>query len=195
MKPAHARLRLAPGKIELRNGAGAFHTAAGLRAAADDEWQEVLPLDVITTGTTRFAFGPPTAQWATIADHGELNAGASRPSKPPSESLETALLAKIRALAIPISLLILVVAIGASFLIAVNRGALSPGAREISDVAMLRAAFDQFSFGRTVQVKEDVDGAIYVTGFVESPVERRAILGAIDKTGVPVASDSACYRC
>jgi Inner membrane component of T3SS, cytoplasmic domain len=186
MKPGHLRLRLAPGKIEIRNGAGSFSTAAGLKASTQgEEWQEAQPLDVIATGTTRFALGPPTAQWATIADQGDLGAAANSAkiiARPSSEGL----VAKARALAIPISVFILFLAISLSLLIATNRG-LPGGTPAAEDVAGLREALDQFFFGRSLQVKQDVDGAIYVSGYVETPVERRAIVGVIDKSGLSVA--------
>ena len=69
LKPNHLKLRVAPGKIEIRAQSGTFHTVGGLEGrSATDDWSEVQPLDVITAGTTRFALGLPTAQWATVTD-------------------------------------------------------------------------------------------------------------------------------
>src|SRR5262249_3354255 len=55
-----------------------------------------------------------------------------------------------------------------------------------SELEQTTAAVGQFPFARNVDVKQEVDGTIYATGYVESPVERRAVAGAIEKTGIPV---------
>jgi hypothetical protein len=184
MKPGHVRVRLGPGKIEIRAGSGSFVTAAGLRSN-DQDWQEIQPLDVITTGTTRFAFGPPTAKWATIADHGDIA------SAPPSTTAtaRTGVLGafdRFRFLSIPaafvggaalIAILFLAFGVGRAF---------TPAAQPQDDVAAIRKALDQLPFAHSIAVNKDVDGQVFVTGYVESPPERRAVTGAIEDTGVAV---------
>ncbi len=49
-----------------------------------------------------------------------------------------------------------------------------------------QSALAPLGFARNLQLRREVDGTIFLTGHVESPVERRAVTGAIEATGVPV---------
>lgn len=188
MKPGHARLRVALTKIEIRSGTGTLRTANGVQTGADDDaWQEVQPLDVVTTGTTRFALGPPTAQWSTITEDPASAPTESSAKKRPAEAAARGLLARARPLAVPIALLGIVLLAAISFLaFGQSGGALTGEKQRLSAIAATRAALDRFPFGRSIVVKQDVDGVIFAKGYVESDVERRAIVGAIGKTGIPV---------
>ncbi|HUZ67871.1 MAG TPA: FHA domain-containing protein [Beijerinckiaceae bacterium] len=188
MKPGHARLRVALTKIEIRSGTGTLRTANGVQTGADDDaWQEVQPLDVVTTGTTRFALGPPTAQWSTITEDPASAPTESSAKKKPADAASRGLLARARPLAVPISLLGIVLLAAISFLaFGQSGGALTGEKQRLSAIAATRAALDRFPFGRSIVVKQDVDGVIFAKGYVESDVERRAIVGAIGKTGIPV---------
>ena len=187
MKPAHASLRLAASKIEIKKGAGPLRTAGGAQNGEEvDGWQEVQPLDVITAGATRFALGPPMAQWSTITEVASSN-HPTAPRRAPSPEPATGLYTRARRLAVPAALLGGVLVIALVFvLFGMGPGEHRPGEKRVSDLAAVRGALDRFAFGRTIAVKQDVDGRIYVDGYVESNVERRAIVKAIGKTNVLV---------
>ena len=188
LKPNHLKLRVAPGKIEIRAQSGTFHTVGGLEGrAATDDWSEVQPLDVITAGTTRFALGLPTAQWATVTDddQGQTTSKptASRPS-PSRSAIASGVLANTRSLAIPIaSVCIILAAVG--WLLLSDSGRLA-SRNKGNELETARTTISQFPFAKAVTLRQDVDGTIYASGFVESLVERRAITEAIEKTGIPV---------
>lgn len=190
-KPGQARLRVSLGKIEIAGGSGALVTDHGLAVAAgSDEWQEIEPLDIITAGTTRFALGPPNANWTTLAgDDNTPNKNAPRARRQvwPGISIATFLNEKkgIVQMAAPAAILVIIF-FGIAVWYFMAHGNSSIAKIERDDKEAVRVALDQFAFGKTIDLKREVDGTIYVTGFVETAVERRALLGAVEKTTVPV---------
>lgn len=181
ISPHHAKLRISSGRIALAGLAGALRTASGLSIDPNGPFQDIEPLDVITAGTTRFALGYSTSQWSTVIED-VSGAGAVADHR----SAEIGWVDRLRLLAIPIVALGLVVAflvwlaVGAGM---VPFGVQMQGDRE--DVAVTRAALDRFPFGRSVVIHQEADGTIYVTGYVDTPVERRALQAAVEKTGIP----------
>src|SRR5690606_22825283 len=68
-KPAHARLRVTRGAVEIRAGSGSITSGNGLDLEADDpQWREVEQLDILCAGMTRFAIGAATANWTSLPD-------------------------------------------------------------------------------------------------------------------------------
>ena len=173
LKPGHAKLKVSPGKVEISAAAGALKSAQGLSlAAGSGDWQEVEPLDVINAGTLRFALGPPTAQWSTIADAENAEKPAAK-LVPADLSRAARILELLRTnrtlhLAAPAALVLLLVTFGLWFAMLGSQSA-QPTAqgREISDLELARAALAGFPFARTLELREEVDGALFVTGFVQ----------------------------
>ncbi len=192
LKAGHARLRVASGKVEISAGAGPLRSAHGLQLSAESKsWQEVEPLDVITAGTIRFALGPPTAQWSTIADAESGDKAAAPPAKSPETWKGRALAMignkRVLQLAGP-SLAVLLLAGFGAFYVA-GGGPIQEqlrGASQLSDLDATRAALAGFPFARDIAVTQEVDGTVFATGFVETLTERRAIVQAIERTGIPV---------
>jgi type III secretion system YscD/HrpQ family protein len=192
LKPTHARLKVGGGKIQISAGAGGLRSAQGLQLAAESKsWQEVEPLDVITAGTIRFALGPPTAQWTTIADAESGDKAAAEPAKVPKtmpeRTLEFFRSKRALQLAGP-SIAVLLLAGWGAFHLAT--GGVMPQqlrtGQHLSDLDATRAAVARFPFARNVEVTQEVDGTVFATGFVETLTERRAIIQAIESTEVPV---------
>src|SRR5690606_12670806 len=50
--------------------------------------------------------------------------------------------------------------------------------------ARVKAAVANLPFPNGIDVTQEVDGTIYVTGYVEEPVQRRAVLNSVRDTGV-----------
>ncbi|WP_298959728.1 FHA domain-containing protein [uncultured Methylobacterium sp.] len=185
LKPGHARLRVSPGKIELAGGTGTLRTAAGIALGPDEPWREIEPLDLVTAGTTRFALGYPTSQWATITE-AEVEPPAPVAAAAPAAALPWLSRERLRHLAGPAVALALLLAGGTWMLLdgGLPRRA-DLAAAGVQDLAAVRAALDALPFGRALDARQEVDGAIYVSGYVETPVERRAVTGALERTGVP----------
>ncbi|RVU12573.1 hypothetical protein EOE48_27560 [Methylobacterium oryzihabitans] len=185
LKPGHARLRVSPGKIELAGGTGTLRTAAGIALGPDEPWREIEPLDLVTAGTTRFALGYPTSQWATITE-AEVEPPVPVAAAAPAASLPWLSRERLRHLAGPALALALLLAGGTWMLLdgGLPRRA-DLAAAGVQDLAAVRAALDALPFGRALDARQEVDGAIYVSGYVETPVERRAVTGALERTGVP----------
>ena len=189
LKPSHLRLRIDPGKIEIRAQAGSFQTVSGLHGGnGADDWSEVQPLEVITAGTTRFALGLPTAQWATVTydDQITTNAPAAGSKAGPSRAAASsaAALSKARPLALPLIAVSVIVAVAGWLLL--SDSSRKAGPAKGNELELTRNTIGQFPFAKAVTLRQDVDGTIYANGFVESLVERRAITEAIEKTGIPV---------
>jgi type III secretion system YscD/HrpQ family protein len=190
LKPGHARIRVSPGKIEICAAAGSLKSANGIALEPNSDWQEVEPLDTITAGTTRFALGPPTAQWSTIAEAEAQQARpqgkATRGPVPAGVAAAGDWLPRGRQLVVPLTALILLIAFAVWQLAPSGIGARTGRSSEADEVESLRSAISQFPFAQAVNVRQDVDSVIFVSGYVEEPVQRRAIIGAIEKTGIPV---------
>ena len=192
LKADHLKLRISPGKIEIGATTGSLRSANGIVLEADSDWQEVEPLDVITAGTTRFALGPPTALWASIT---EIDAG--QPAVTPARKRPKAARPKGAAaadptwtqrarLAVPATALVALAIFSVWYLSAarIDQFGFARG-NGLSDLELTTAAVAQFPFARGIDVRQEVDGTIYVNGYVETPVERRAVAGAVEKTAIP----------
>jgi type III secretion system YscD/HrpQ family protein len=189
LRPAQGRLRIGQGKIEIAGGSGGLVTANGLAVAAGgDTWQEVEPLDIITAGTIRFALGPASANWTTLTAHEEMPPTAKAPRKPAARlsAMRIPSSASVARLVGPafIVVLLAVAGIGAWYLSSGPREAAPKVERD--EAAVVRTLLDEYPFGKSIAVRREVDGTIYATGFVETNVERRALAGAIDKSGIAV---------
>lgn len=183
--PNHLRLRVAGGKVEIATVDGSLRTSAGLSLDPKSEWHALEPLDVVTAGTTNFALGPRSAKWASIVDERrDASALAARPTGAPAGA-EAGWFARARTLAVPAALLLIVAILAGWYAFGRNERSTSY-ARAGADLGTVRAALDQFPFGRPIEAHQEVDGIIYVNGYIDTPVERRALAGALDKSGVGV---------
>jgi type III secretion system YscD/HrpQ family protein len=189
LKPGHARLRVGRGKIEIAGGTGSLKTAGGLLGSGG-EWHELEPLEIVSAGTTRFALGLPSANWASIADAEGDDAAARNTRKRPAAAGTSASGAfqSSRARQLGLAALVIVLAVGAGIFYAPSglgdqRAEASVDQR--SDLELTREVVQRFPFADSLDVHQEVDGTIYVSGYVETPVERRAIVGALREADVP----------
>ncbi len=181
LKPSHGRLRLRDGSIEIMADAGPLRTAAGVVLGPSSEWQAIEPLDVVMAGTMKFALGPASARWATISDDDPAAAGPGRAEAAPLRlmSLRALRLSAVPALGLALlGLFAAWILLGAPTRLALGRHASG------TPLEQTRAALDPFPFGRDIEAHQEVDGTVYVNGYVETPVERRALANALEATGV-----------
>lgn len=187
LKPAHLKLRVAAGRISVAGGAGAFRTSRGLVVAQGNaDWQEIEPLEVVVAGTTRFALGGPTAQWATITDDDSSATADPLAARNAQRGTSADGAARPRSLTV-IALSVALAALGGAFAyqqLGSSQKAATAAVRD--EVEVLRESLDAMPFGRAIEVRREVDGTVFATGYVESQVERRAVANAVEKTGVPV---------
>ncbi|MCP8939507.1 hypothetical protein NK718_13355 [Alsobacter sp. SYSU M60028] len=177
----HARIRWSDGRIEVMAGAGSLHSARGVEVRpGEGEWRELEALDVVVVGTTRFALGPVTANWTSLGETAGLDGrpsarAASAGAKGPRWRWPVVAAAAF--------------AIGAAASAVLLRDALGPAAlqaRDASrDLAIVREALDAYDFGRAIATRQEADGAVIAAGYVELPAERRALVDAVGRTGVP----------
>ncbi len=89
LKPAHARLSIRAGTMQIAGGAGQLRTRNGIVLEAGAAPVDIEPLDIVTVGTTRFALGPRVANWASITDAERDDPGGlyadPKPRKPKAE--------------------------------------------------------------------------------------------------------------
>lgn len=177
LEPSHIRLRVAGGKVMAAGGRGALRTSTGVVLDAGSEFQEIEALDGVFAGTTRFTTGRVSANWASLNEiAADIAADGKRPSPPGGASG----LFSRRLLGIGLPLALLVLAIGV-FLLSLSGTTPGAATRETADdrLRLVREAVEGFAFGRGIQVSRDVDNVTYVSGFVEKPVERRAVVTAV----------------
>ena len=183
LKPGHARLRVSGGKVEIAAAQGSVRTSTGLALAANGDWHALEPLDIVTAGTTRFALGPTSAQWATIVDdQGDRPKVQAVPVRVASRNLLVRALGRI---AVPLVAIVLLSSFAGWYVLASGRAGPIRIEKSASDLELTRAALDEFPFGRLIEARQEVDGAVFVNGYVDTPVERRALANAVEKTGVP----------
>ncbi|QOZ76309.1 hypothetical protein XH83_13150 [Bradyrhizobium sp. CCBAU 53351] len=189
LQSGQARLRIAPGKIEIAGGSGGVTVGGSTDIAAGSEWHDVEPLDIITVGMMRLVLAPPNANWTTLIEQNE----------PKSEVRKSGLSAFVAALpsalklngrtvrlAMPVAALLGVIGIGVAYLAFGSRERSVPRVEQADTERVARAALDQFPFGRAVALKREVDGTVFASGFVKDGFERRALVAAVDKTGAQV---------
>ncbi|MBC8129905.1 MAG: hypothetical protein H7Y08_06245, partial [Rhizobiaceae bacterium] len=180
----HAKIAVRSGKVEIAGAAGQLRSRNGVTFEAKGDALELEPLDIVSAGTTRFALGPRNANWASITEANEDEAPEALRKRRASPGVKGATAAadlrwRSWHTAIPVSLVVALVALGIWFssTSAANR---NPSAEEIAktELETVRSAIAAFDFTDAVEVRQEVDGIIYVTGFVEEPVQRRAIMTA-----------------
>ena len=188
LSPAHVRIAIRNGKVEIAGGAGSLKTGNGIALEPGGDLQEIEPLDIVTAGASRFALGPTTANWASIVNVGGFS--QPFPAAPPQKSGRLDL---YRLMALPDRKTLLPVAI--VLLIAVALFAISsrfsldqqpqPQEAAKTSLELVNASLEKFAFANRLETRQELDGAVFVTGYVTTPVERRAALAAIRDTEVP----------
>lgn len=182
--PGHARIVVGEGKVRLAGAAGPLTSGNGLVFEAGGELGEIEPLDILSAGTARFALGPRRANWASITQLGQVQPGedgapASRKLSSESRWFRPAIFAAAAG--------VLLLLAGGTWSSRIWHG---PAQEALavpteSELARVREALSRFPFGARLQVVQDVDDMIYVTGFVSNVAQRRAVLAAVTETGAP----------
>jgi len=190
VKPGHARLRIDPRAISVRAEADAISLNDGSQLAAKGDWREIQPLDIVRIGAVTFAVGLPNAQWSTVTEEIAPRVAAPEAAAPQTpdkvrRALASRLPEQVRAMVIPITTAVGLIVFAIWLAVGANRGAPNRSEDAKKDFETVREALGKLPFARQIEARQDVDGQIYVAGYVNSAVERRAAAGAIDKTGVP----------
>ncbi|MDO1583187.1 BON domain-containing protein [Rhizobium oryzicola] len=182
LKPGHARLRIADGKVQLAGVHGSLHSNAGADFPADGDYQELEPLDIVSAGATRFTTGLPTANWASITRD-----AATQDEVAPAISRSRS---KIGAGSEPPRLLFVSLMVGAAVFGAVafwllfgNLGTARQTARadERPTLERVQQAVAKLPLPRSLEISRAVDGVTFVTGFTDNPAERRAVIAAVQE--------------
>lgn len=186
LKSGHARIRVEGNTIQVAGGAGTVVNEAGMVInAGDDAWRELAPLEIITIGANRFAIGPTDGNWAELSAALDTNRVASgNPAR--SERLGRLGGGRMKyGLAVGGALAGLLAVLWLSVSLFEGDRNLAMSA-EPQDLASVREVFDRFPFGKSIDLRQEVDGTIYATGYVDEPVERRALNNAVVESGIPV---------
>lgn len=184
LAPIHGHLRIRGGKVALRSDGGEIATSSGLTLPPGQaEWSEIAQLDIVTAGTTRFAVGGRGAKWGALAREGAPGAapGGANPraaGRSPRRGLGLAAAGVLAAAGLTAAGLYLGGG-GGPMLIAAP-------AEEMAPVEVVRSALAALPFAHTVTARAEVDGTLDAEGYVQSVVERRAVLNALNDTGLQV---------
>lgn len=185
LEPGHARLSIARGKVEIAGLAGGLNTRNGLVIEAGGIARPVEPLDVVSAGSSQFAIGPRTANWSSIVDAPQMRANA--PERDGGERRPAARwFASPWQVVAPIAVAAILLTGSGILLSAGGLQRPAPPYAEQDEFEAVRAALQKFEFHDRLTLDKELDGAIHVGGFVETAVERRAVLAAIRETGIPV---------
>ncbi|MDC9823038.1 EscD/YscD/HrpQ family type III secretion system periplasmic domain-containing protein [Devosia sp. ZB163] len=185
LKPAHARLAIRAGKMQIAGGAGQVRTRNGIVLEAGGAPVDLEPLDIVTVGTTRFALGPRVANWASITDAERDDPDGLYSAKP-----RKAQPAKTRrhwpvllAIAIPLG----VASVGVGFAALNAPKAPKPEEEAVrTSLAIVEEALAVFDFRARLTLTEELDKSLSLTGFVDDAAQRRGVVAAVQATGIPV---------
>jgi type III secretion system YscD/HrpQ family protein len=185
----HARIRIGAGTIEAAGGSGSVLLGSTATLPAGSAFQEIEPLDVIEIGMVRFVLGPSNANWNTLIDkHGDANQGKGDQVKRDSSLLgrlaarQTTAENVLRQLILPVVLSFVMLGAGIWFF-SNHETSTSQGVTSAENQTTVRAALDQFPFGKSVKLRVEADGTLFAEGFVQDNFERRALVQAIEKNG------------
>lgn len=210
LKPGHLKLRVSDKRVEIAAGSGSVRSGGGLTLEAGDEsWQEVAPLDILTAGMIKFAIGGATAQWPSIVEvmdasgasskpesessteeteegaEGEEDAGEIKKKDVPPPRKAGADLLKFAAVLVVVGGLVG----GVLWFFPLNffeETETTETVATLRDISLAREALEPLEFARSLDIRQEVDGVIYITGYVHTLAERRAVLQAIQEAGVSV---------
>ena len=186
LKPAHARLSIRAGTIQIGGGAGQLRTRNGIVLEAGAAPVDLEPLDIVTVGTTRFALGPRVANWATITDAERDEPGGlyadPRPRRAKAEKPRWRWPVAL-AVAIPVG------AIAAGVMVAslnTPQAARSEEEAVRTNLSIVEEALARFDFRSRLVLTEELDRSLSLTGFVDDAAQRRGVVAAVQATGIPV---------
>lgn len=186
LKSGHARIRIDGPRILIAGGAGSVTNQAGLVIeAGSDDWRELQPMDIVSIGANAFAIGPIDGNWPELpilrapGDAVQRDSG----SKPIDFAAGHWIRKHKRLSAVLISSMIVTAWLSFGIFAgdeSQGRVALNPSVDEVREV------LDRYPFGKPINVRQEVDGAIYAEGYVSTPVERRALHAALKEASFPV---------
>ncbi len=186
LKPAHARLSIRAGTMQIAGGAGQLRTRNGIVLEAGAAPVDIEPLDIVTVGTTRFALGPRVANWASITDAERDDPGGiyadPKPRKPKTEKPRWRWPVAL-AVAIPLG------AIAAGVAVATLNApqAAKPEEEAVrTNLSIVEEALAGFDFRSRLTLTEELDRSLSLTGYVDDAAQRRGVIAAVQATGVPV---------
>lgn len=185
LEAGHARLSIARGKVEIAGLAGGLSTRNGLVIEAGGIARPVEPLDVVSAGSSQFAIGPRTANWSSIVDAPQMRVNATERDRGERRPAARWFASPWQVVA-PVAVAAILLTGSGILLSAGGLQRPAPPYAEQDEFEAVRAALRKFEFHDRLTVDKELDGAIHVGGFVETAVERRAVLAAIRETGVPV---------
>lgn len=202
-------------EIRANSGAILFGNGLTLETG-DERWVEIEPLSPLVLGSTRLAFGLESANWNTITEDASFrsevqpNFGKPQPDLVDPEGprsiwegmgLKPEQIEAARRFLDPLieramtDRRVLYGGIGGVaalffFIImfqAIFGGPSGPVVRNpVKDRQAVEAAIAELPFASHIRVVQDADGQISVRGIIKDVTERRAVLTAIQQTGVPL---------
>ena len=182
MAAQHGTLRVRKGKIELRADKGRLTTASGLDIqAGETDWREIAQLDVITAGTTSFALGDSSANWAQVVGstapaQTSTTTRNSQSNTPARRSGGTVFLALI---------LLAALGLGAAYMTSGDKQLpLITPREDVAQLSAVRNALERLPFRHNLNAEQDVAGQITVSGYVQDGIERRAAEDALIESGI-----------
>ncbi|WP_068310223.1 FHA domain-containing protein [Polycladidibacter hongkongensis] len=192
----HLEIQIEAGKVSLLAKNGGATSASGLDIqAGHEDWVEVEPLDVISLGTLRFAVGAKNAQWTTVGNALGDAATATAIEEPKLSGGRTPKRAKALSFASrefrqkkfvsggAIAACLLLGLLGFRLVVLPSNDVHALPAGTYED---LKTGLSQLPFAQDLTLKKEVDGQTYLAGFVETPVERRAIMDIVEQVSLPV---------
>lgn len=186
LKPAHARLTIRAGKMQIAGGAGQLRTRNGIALEAGGAAVDLEPLDIVTVGTTRFALGPRVANWASITDaerddpDGIYSNPKPRKSQPAKTRRHWPVLL---AIAIPLG----VASAGVGFAALNGQKAPEPEQEAVrTNLSIVEEALAGFDFRNRLTLTEELDKGLSLIGYVDDAGQRRGVVAAVQATGIQV---------
>lgn len=186
LKPAHARLTIRSGKMQIAGGAGQLRTRNGIVLEAGAAPVDIEPLDIVTVGTTRFALGPRVANWASITD-AERNDPDGLYADPKPRKPQAAKRRLRWPVAVAIAVPLVAIAAGVAVATLNTPQAAKPEQEAVrTNLSIVEEALAGFDFRSRLTLTEELDRSLSLTGYVDDAAQRRGVVAAVQATGIPV---------
>lgn len=186
LSPQHAKLIVRNGKVSITALGGSLRTRSGMRAEAGGKTLEVLSLDLIMAGTTRFAVAPADANWAELNSTMLEGLNTTDFLTRQGRWLAFAREKKKSVVAASAAILVLGYWVFPHSMLYISDWSKHPTAGGVQAIENAIRAFD---FAERLKVETNPDGLIHIQGFLDTKKDRQAIVDALHSTGINTQTD------
>ena len=179
LKSGHARIRVEGDRTLIAGGGGPVYHRNGLVIdAGDDNWSPLDALEVVTIGASTFALASIDADWTLLSNLAISDENGTRRRRFGRNWNISSAWRVYGAIGSAVAIVVIAISFGVS-----SRTPTLTESGPRPDIKAVRNALDHYEFGKNIEARQEVDGEIFITGFVDTQAEWRALHDAAGATG------------